>query len=286
MQMRDAVLLWALLLMTVITICIWAALFSLRHDRELEVVFLDVGQGDAIFITAPDGTQTLIDGGAGTAVLRQVARHMSWFDRDIDLVIATHADADHIGGLVDLLPRYRVHAIGIPKTPGDTPLWRTFIEHARQEAETGAVIREMARGDRIALGGEAYLDVLFPDRSLPGVETNTGCVVTRLVYGETAFMLSCDAPDEIERYLVSLGDTLQSDVLKAGHHGSKTSSDPLFIDAVHPKEVVYSRGCDNRYGHPSPEVVARFEERGVSARDTCRDGAISYRSDGKSVVRQ
>lgn len=133
----------------------------------------------------------------------------------------------------------------------------------------------------------AYLEVLSPDRLVPRVDTNTGCVVARLVYGKTAFMLSCDAPHEIENYLVYLGGgALRSDVLKAGHHGSKTSSGVLFLGYVNPQWGVFSRGCNNRYGHPAPETVARFSQFEIPTLDTCEEGTITFASDGQTVQRK
>ena len=119
---------------------------------------------------------------------------------------------------------------------------------------------------------------------MPNLETNTGCVVTRLVYGNTSFMLSCDAPQAIEKYLVSVdGADLHANVLKAGHHGSKTSSSPIFVGYVDPQYAVYSRGCDNMYGMPHKETIATFEAFNIPTLDTCGQGTITFTSDGQKV---
>jgi competence protein ComEC len=163
------------------------------------------------------------------------------------------------GGLIELLPRYRVAEALVPSTHGTSNAWRRYLQELRDEEASGAQVIEAKRGERLDLGGGAYLDVLFPDRTVAGLETNTGCVVTRLVYGETAFMLPCDSPNAIENYLVLLdGANLHANVLKAGHHGSKTSASALFVGMVNPTWAVYSRGCNNTYGHPSPETVELF----------------------------
>lgn len=259
---------------------IWYAAW--REDRRglLTVSFLDIGQGDSIFIEAPSGRQVLIDGGKGSAIIRELAKVMPWYDRTIDVVIPTHPDADHVGGLIDVLARYQVGTIIHSDVEGDTATAKTLVDDMRREGAQQVVAR---RGQIIDLGG-AYLEVLSPDRSVEHVETNTGCVVVRLVYGTTAFMFSCDAPDEIENYLVRLdGSDLHSDVLKAGHHGSKNSSSPLFLGFVNPTYGVFSRGCDNTYGHPAPEVVARFAQFGILTLDTCTDGTITFVSDGQTV---
>ena len=106
----------------------------------------------------------------------------------------------------------------------------------------------------------------------------------RVVYGNTSFLLSGDSPQKIEKYLVSLdGKKLKTTVLKAGHHGSKTSSARVFLEAVNPLYGVFSRGCDNRYGHPAPEVTSLFQRLSITSFDTCTDGTLTFRSDGKTL---
>lgn len=256
-------------------------IFSLGRTGDLSISFLNVGQGDAILIESPTGMQLLVDGGVDKRVLRELGTHMSFFDRTIDVVVATHPDADHIGGLVDVFARYEV---------------RTFIESgvasetgpatalARAAALEGVSRYTARRGMRVLLGGGSYADILYPDRDVSQRETNAGSIVLHVVHGERAFMLTGDAPKAIEGMLVSrYGDALRSDVLKAGHHGSKTSSNEYFVRAVQPQYVVYSRGCDNRYGHPADEVRTRFEQLQVSSFDTCLNGTVTFRSDGSEL---
>jgi competence protein ComEC len=277
-----------LIVMLAIFACIvWIAVLQESPRGVLTVSFLNVGQGDAVFIESPTGMQMLIDGGAGTAVLRELGRVMPWYDRSIDVILGTHADLDHIGGLIELLPRYRVATALVPSTQGDSDAWRMYLRELSNEEKSGARVFKAERGERVDLGGGVYVEVLSPDRAVPNLETNTGCVVARVVYGTTAFMLPCDAPQAIEKYLALLdGNNLKSDVLKAGHHGSKTSSAPLFVGLVNPKFAVFSRGCDNTYGHPSKETVATFARFGIPTLDTCINGAITFVSDGQTVVRQ
>lgn len=257
---------------------------ALREDRRglLTVSFLDVGQGDAIFIDAPSGRQVLIDGGpADGGVLRRISRAMPWYDRSIDLVIATHPDADHVSGLIDILERYRIGTIVKSSVQGDTKTFAAF--NAAVESERAPIVSAI-RGRLIDLGGGAYLQLLSPDRPVEGVETNEGCVVARLVFGKTSFMLPCDATRGVEAYLAALdGSALHSDVLKAGHHGSKTASSPLFVGLVAPRYVVYSRGCNNTYGHPHQETIDTFARLQIPTLDTCTEGTITFVSDGESV---
>ncbi len=279
----------AIFALLVITLCVGYAV--LQEDRRglLAVSFLNIGQGDSIFIDAPSGRQVLIDGGPNSSVLRELAKVMPWYDRSIDVVIPTHPDADHIGGLIDVLDRFKISTIIHSSVEGDTKTAQALVDAMKQE---GAEEITAMRGQVIDLGKGVYLEILSPDRAVPHVETNTGCVVARLVYGKTAFMLSCDAPQSIENYLVYLdgstpltagGSGLKSDVLKAGHHGSKTSSSLLFLGFVDPAYAVFSRGCKNRYGHPAPETVARFAQFRIPTFDTCTQGTITFHSDGLRV---
>lgn len=276
---------FAILLLGALLIIVWLAVFTEDRAGKLSVSFLDIGQGDAIFIESPSGRQVLIDGGPGRAVLRQLGSVMPWYDRSLDLVIGTHPDADHIGGLIDVLERYQVGTVMQSSVLGSTPMWHTFENVIDKEKAAGAKVLTAERGQIIDLGKGAYLEVLSPDRSVPNVETNVGCVVTRLVYGDTAFMLSCDTPQSIEEYLVALdGKNLHANVLKAGHHGSKNSSSPLFVGYVDPQYAVYSRGCNNSYGHPNKETIATFAKFNIPTEDTCTQGTVTFVSDGKTVA--
>lgn len=270
--------------LAVIAVFVWSAVWNERIGKPLTVSFLNVGEGDAIFITAPSGEQVLIDGGPDTSVVRQLGSVMPWYDHSIDMVVATHPDADHITGLIDVLERYTVVDMLQSSVQGTTQTWHMLEDTATQKGVTEYTAH---RGERIDLGDGAYLDVLWPDRDLPHADTNYACVVTRLVYGSTSFLFPCDAPQAVEKELVRLGgNNLHSDVLKAGHHGSKTSSSELFIGYVNPSYVVFSRGCKNKYGFPSPQTVDTMKKFDIPTLDTCTDGTITFASDGEKVVRK
>lgn len=272
---------WVRVAVIVVLIATNVFIFSRAADQTLAVSFLDVGQGDAIFVESPSGVQVLIDGGVDRSVLRGLGTHMSFFDRNIDAVVATHPDADHIGGLVDVLERYEVGVFIESGVENDTGPTRA-LEAAVQNAAPPRVIAR--RGMRLILGGGAYADILYPDRDVSKMETNAGSIVMRVVYGEHEFLLTGDAPKAIEGILVShYGESLKSDVLKAGHHGSKTSSGEIFVKTVDPQYAVFSRGCDNRYGHPAPEVVATFQKFNIPTLDTCEEGAITFHSNGHTL---
>jgi competence protein ComEC len=135
----------------------------------------------------------------------------------------------------------------------------------------------------LSLGGGVFLHVLFPERDMGESNPNIASVVVRVVYGETSFLLTGDMPQSIERYLVGMyGHALSTDVLKLGHHGSKTSSSGEFLDAVSPAHAVVSAGCENSYGHPHEEVVERVQKSGAVLYETC-GGRVVFESDGRLV---
>ena len=272
----------ALLIPIVVLLAVNIAILvsAVRHDRQmLEVSFLDVGQGDAILIESPTGVQILVDGGRDRSVLRELGKQMDLLDRTLDVVIATHPDADHISGLAHVLERYHVAGYMAPGVESDSSPSRALQDSVEREASLVIPVR---RGERVYIGGGAYIDILFPDRDVPDVETNTGSVVMRLVYGETSFFLSGDAPESVEDYLVSLdGKTLSSDIVKAGHHGSRTSTGPALLQATDPKYVIVSAGEGNSYGHPHQEVLDRIQEMGAGVLSTLGKGTIVVESDGK-----
>lgn len=263
-----------------ITAFIWYAV--LREERHvLTVSFLDVGQGDAIFIESPTGNQILIDGGATASVLRGLGKSIPFFDHSIDMIFATHPDQDHFAGLIDVLRRYRVGLIGENGARNDTA---TYASYEKEIIREKAPTHVLHRGERIQLGGGAYLDILFPDRDMAEAESNTGSIVAKLVYGETSFMLTGDSPIAIENYLSAIGgDDLDVDVLKVGHHGSKTSSSETFIGYTSPEYAVISAGKDNTYGHPHQEVLERLQQFGAKILRTDEVGTIVFTSDGIKV---
>lgn len=264
----------------IINIFIWSVIF-VEEKNVLTIAFLDVGQGDAIYMRAPNGNQILIDGGPNKNVLRQLSKVMLFYDRSIDAVIATHPDKDHIGGLPDVLERYEVDFILDSGKEGESA---TYKELLRLIEVKNIRSIQAKRGMIVVLDNDVYLNILFPDRDVSGVESNTASVIVQLVYGDIEFMLTGDSPKTIEEYLVMLdGEKLKSDVLKVGHHGSKTSSSESFLGHVSPEYSVISAGVDNRYGHPHEEVIDvlnQFESVILSTQD---NGMIVFESDGENI---
>ncbi len=258
-----------------------AAVFKAASEPLLTVTFLDVGQGDAIYIETPDGVQVLIDGGPDSGVLRELSKQLPLFDTDLDVVIATHSDKDHVGGLIEVFERFAVDTIVRTKNQNDTEVAQLFDTFVGTE---GAEILYARAGQQLQLGASTTLLILSPEGDSSQWESNTASIIAQLQYGEATFMLTGDAPLNIEEYLVTThGPLLQSDVLKLGHHGSRTSSGDLFLDSVSPEYGVVSAGKDNSYGHPHTEVVQALTERGIVMLETATQGNIVFKSDGQDV---
>lgn len=277
-QLRAIVL----LALTVISMLAWQ--WPAQSDGGgslLHVDYLDVGQGDATLITTPEGIVVLIDGGRDSAVLRSLGRVQPYFDRTIDLVIATHPDSDHVGGLIDVLKRYNVDRILMTENNHDTPASAMYRQLVAAE---GAEVMYARRGMTFGLGASTTLEVLWPETDPTELESNTSSIVVKLTYGDTSFIMTGDAPKNIEEYLVlTYGEHLNADVLKVGHHGSRTSSSELFVDEVDPSLAIISAGKDNRYGHPHVEVTDLLFNNGIKTHNTAEEGTISMRSDGATV---
>ena len=261
---------------------------SIADQGDLRVSFLDIGQGDSIYIRAANGNDVLIDGGPDDSVIRQLHQVMPSYDHDIGLMVETHPDKDHIAGLVTVFEDYRVdeflHSEISSGTSFDVAL------HAHASAEPGLEQVIARRGERFIIDSEhgVYLDILFPDQDTAGFkETNDASIVARLAYGTTSFLLTGDSPISVEDYLASIDkDLLKSDVLKLGHHGSKTSSGDLYLDAVKPQYAIVSAGKNNRYHHPNPETVERVTSRNIKILSTMDLGTVTIESDGKSLWRK
>ncbi|MDB5225702.1 MAG: internalization-like protein competence protein ComEC/Rec2, competence protein ComEC protein [Candidatus Adlerbacteria bacterium] len=267
-------------------IFVWTTVYAQEQGRGvLTFAMLDIGQGDALFIEGPTGLQMLIDAGPNTgAVLSALARVMPLGDRTLDAVIETHPDADHMGGFIDVLDRYQVGSYISP----DISKTNTVIEAVKKElAQQDIPVYTARRGMVIDLGGGAELDILYPDMDVSGYgeKTNDGSIVARLVYGETEVLLTGDAAFDTENHLLAVASTsLASDLLKVGHHGSKTSTGSAFIEAIHPELALISVGAKNSYGHPTKEALERLRAAGVPVMRTDVQGTIVCRSDGRQFA--
>jgi competence protein ComEC len=223
----------------------------------------------------------LIDGGPSKIVLQKLAEVMPWYDRSLNIVLETHPDADHIGGLPGVIDRYEVKNFIEPGIESKNAI---DDEIRRLRAEKSIPTIRARRGMRINFGDGSCFDVLFPDKDVSGMkDTNDASIVGQFRYGSTTIMMTGDSSQKIEKYLMGFGYSLSSNVLKAGHHGSKTSSGEEYVKMVDPEYAIISAGVKNRYGHPHKEVLDIFEKLGVKVRRTDREGTIVFVSDGVRV---
>lgn len=269
------------LVLIVVNFYIWNLIFLEQDKGLLRVYFLDVGQGDAVFIKSPSGNEMLIDGGSGREILKSLSEVMPFNDRKIDVLVATHPDSDHIGGLVQVLDRFNTDFIIETGLKSESQVYKSFEKNV-ENSNAQKILAE--RGMNIDLGKGVKLVVLFPDRDLSGFDSNDASIVAKLYFGNTSFMLTGDSPKKIEEYLVSLDkEMLKSDVLKVGHHGSKTSSLDSFVEIVDSEYAVIQAGRDNKYGHPHQEVLDILESQNIPILGNYDLGTIGFVSDGQEI---
>lgn len=278
--MKKQIQLYLLLGLLIFNFFVFSALFQAQNSI-LKVIFLDIGQGDAIFIQTPNGRQMLIDGGINNSVLRELGKIMPFYDRSIDVVLATHPDQDHIGGLPPVLERFNVDLFIRTTNVSTSDAFDTLLKildkkNIKQEIITNREVLDFGDG--------VVFDILFPDRDTFGWESNDSSIVGRLIYGENSFLLNGDSPMLIEKYLVEkYGSSLQSDVLKAGHHGSKTSSAEIFVQTVAPTYSIISAGFNNKYGHPTEGVIDTLKKFNSQILETMGKGNIVFESNGQDL---
>ncbi|MBU1046727.1 MBL fold metallo-hydrolase [Patescibacteria group bacterium] len=288
MQDKKTVIIRRILLgfFLIMTVFIWYGVLAEERGGLMTVAFLDVGQGDAIFIETPSGKQILIDGGPNKKVLQELNKQMLFYDRTIDMLIESHPDLDHIGGFPAVFNAYEIDYFFSSGVGCDSAICEVLDQDILEEGISASGRRKvLTRGEIIDLGDGVYLEILFPDRDASGFENNMGSLVMKLVYGETSFLLMGDSPKEIEEYLVSLDEgQLDVDVLKIGHHGSKTSTHDYFLGMTSPDMAVISVGKDNKYKHPHKQVLDVLENFEIEIFRTDQQGTIVIQSDGKELV--
>lgn len=260
-------------------IFVWLAFYQRQPSDTLSVYFLDIGQGDAIFIDSPSHGRVLIDGGPNRKVLSELGKILPFADRRIDVMIETHPDKDHIGGLPEVISRYQVGMFLEPGVESENMI----DDELKRRVEENNIPKLLARrGMVVNFGDGVKLQILFPNQDVSKWETNRASIVARLVYGDTSFLLTGDSPTQIENVLINLDPRiLDADVLKAGHHGSHTSTSLTYAEAVSPEYALISVGKDNPYGHPHKEVLDILEKVGSKILSTAERGTIKFETDGE-----
>lgn len=269
-----------LLVLILSNLLVWTQAASQTSLDELEVYFLDVGQGDAIFIESPSGKRVLIDGGPNRKVVSELGAILPFANSRLDLVIETHPDRDHIGGLPEVISRFQVSAFIEPGVESDNTIDDELEKRVGEKKIPSFIAR---RGMVIDFKDGAILTILFPNQDVSRWDTNDASIVARLDYKESSFLFTGDAGLRTEGILLSLDpEALDVDVLKAGHHGSRTSTSQRFAEAVTPEYAVISAGKDNTYGHPHQEVITTLDKTGAQVLSTAEEGTIKFETDGES----
>lgn len=278
-----------------------------RIDGLLRIDFLDVGQGDAVLVTFPEGTTILIDGGGRPDFQGQrnlvtgdadddqpferdtrsigesvVSEYLWWRGLDrVDYILATHADADHIDGLNDVARNFQVRAAFVARTPPGDP---EFAKFAATLAARNIPLQVIGAGDQLSFG-PATVSVLWPPLTPDALAPsgNNDSIVLRLQCGERRILLTGDIEKEGEAAILSAASQLTADVVKVPHHGSKTSSTSAFVAASHPRLAVISVGLTSIFGHPNKDVVERWHAAGAEVMTTGRRGTITVKTDGKAL---
>jgi competence protein ComEC len=260
------------------------------HPGVLEVTAIDVGQGDSLLLISPEGKTLLIDAGGPTGATQssagnfeigeEVVSPVLWSRhiRRLDAVALSHAHSDHMGGMAAVLRNFRPRQLWVGKNP-TIPAYTTLLDEAR---ELGVSVESHAAGDHFRFGG-TEIEVLAPAPGyVPGASaSNDDSLVLHVAFGNTSVLLEGDAQSASEQQMLS--EPLHADLLKVGHHGSKTSTTPRFLAAVAPTYAIISVAHRNPYGHPKLEILRRLQEDHIRTYRTDAEGATSFFLDGKSV---
>lgn len=254
---------------------------SFSSSDQIKVTFFDIGQGDAIHLRLPSNQDIVVDGGPSNRVVEKLGSAMPLFDRYIDIVVATHPDADHITGLAEVMRTYRVGMLLILAVDRDTPEYGELIAVAR---ENRIPIKTARAGQIFQFASGARFEILSSGGAQDAKDTtplNDSSIVAMMKYQNVAILLTGDAGTAVEHEIVARYPSLKVQILKAGHHGSRTSTSKAFLDAIQPEAAIISVGADNSYGHPHREVIKHLEENDVAIYRTDTQGDITVTSDGR-----
>ncbi|HSR07219.1 MAG TPA: ComEC/Rec2 family competence protein [Bryobacteraceae bacterium] len=269
-------------------VIVWQPWTAPRASHLLELTAIDVGQGDSLLVIFPQGRSMVIDGGGVLQFGRMrrvnldtgedVVSPYLWSRgiRRLEIVVATHAHEDHSGGVGALLENFRPRELWVGANPSAQLL--------RRAGELGIPVRRPNASKAAYEYGGAWMEVLSPPPGFsPAKAGNNDSLALRITYGAHSFLLTGDLESPMERMLMTEGRPLHADVLKVGHHGSKTSTSPEFLAAVAPAVAVISAGFENSFGHPHPAVLGRLGERHTAILRTDQDGLVTVCSDGRKL---
>ena len=273
---------WRSVVVSVLLLILVSAIYlseSLKPTETFRVTFFDVGQGDAALYQTPKNLKILIDGGVDNKIINHLGKHLNLLDNEIDMVVATHDDADHIFGLVKVLEKYKVKALFVSLPYSKNEIMQKIIEVANKRNVRIITIDKSAI---VNTEDGVIIKFLFPTINLDGVDDgNNASVVTQVIYkgsiGDVKILSTGDLGIGGEKYLVSVyGDDLKSNILKLGHHGSDTSTSPEFLQKVKPEVAIVSAGRNNKFGHPHQSVIDLLSKFNIEVRQTNLEGNIYF----------
>lgn len=311
MNLKWKISLWAL---SISALLVWLIALSWPNSQ-VKVIFCDVGQGDAILVQLRS-TQILIDGGPGRKVLDCLSRHLPFWDREIELVVLTHPQADHMNGLLEIFPRYEVSKFVTGVEGNETAGYRQLMKLIEQSKQDKPIkIGNVYAGDIVRIYqsqiNELTFEVVWPERKwvedhlaedkswvvssgigvsggggvlgakTDGTDLNSFSIGLELHYGNFQALFTGDADMQIEDEMISAGHLNDIDLLKVPHHGSKTGMTPEWLELVDPELAVISVGKTNSYGHPRAETMKLLSDRGTKFLRTDLDGEVVIESDGQ-----
>lgn len=246
----------------------------------LSITYIDVGQGDSAYIQFPNGKTILIDAGESTAFEKITNSIDSSKTTNIDVIVATHPHADHIGSFSSIIKNYSVGKIYMPKATSNSNTFETLLQTI---AEHNLKITEAKNGVTIDIDPLVTVEILSPI-SKEYEDTNNYSIVIKITYEDTSFLFTGDAEILVEEEMVAKNIDLKADVLKVGHHGSNTSTSSAFLRKVRPTYAIISVGVDNSYGHPKQRVLDRLADFGITVYRTDELGSITLTSDGTELI--
>lgn len=247
---------------------------------DLELHFIDVGQGDSTLILTPDGYAMLIDAGDNSQGKNVVSYIQSLGINKIDVLIGTHPDADHIGGVDDVINSFEIGAFYMPKTTHDT---KTFEDVLLAAKSKGLKIKT-AESDKIIDFDPETKAVFLSPQNKNYSNNNAYSAVVQITYGSNKFLLTGDAEKENEKEMIKkYGKSLKSDLIKLAHHGSATSNTPEFLNIVDPDVAVVSCAYKNKYSHPHSEILKYLKENDIPIYRTDEQGTVIIYSDGETI---
>jgi competence protein ComEC len=281
--MKQKLLICLFSILSLIGIFIWQN-FKF-YDGNLHIIFCDVGQGDAIFIRSPQGADILIDGGPDESVLGCLENNMPFWDRDIELIFATHPDSDHIAGLESVLKTYTVKSFNTSKKSSETQVFKRIQDLIKNK---NIPLRFVYANDTFTLSDGLVVEHVWPTKEFVlqdasgNMDTNSFSLVQIISFGNFKTLLTGDIEYQILNTLFP--SSLNIDIFKLPHHGSKTGVDDATFSLITAKLGIISAGKNNRYNHPHPSVLDFLKKYNLPYKMTSRDGEVRIVSDGDRLI--